>query len=74
MAVRVIELARRGAGLTQLDLANRLRGAGCPVTQSIISCWERGLRKPGANECAALIRLLEIDEVYHDRLQEEVYL
>lgn len=55
-AAAVLREARRRAGLTQVELAQR---AG--VTQSMISAYESGRREPALRTLAALVRATGLD-------------
>jgi transcriptional regulator with XRE-family HTH domain len=58
--VRTIKELRRAAGLTQLELANRLQ-----VTPSTVYKWERGANEPSATNLRDLARALGVsmDEI-----------
>jgi predicted nucleotidyltransferase/DNA-binding XRE family transcriptional regulator len=58
----LLRQARRGAGLSQVELANR---AG--VTQSVISAYESGHRQPSLRTLAALVEAADYDLVVEVR-------
>jgi transcriptional regulator with XRE-family HTH domain len=65
----LLRQARRGAGLSQVDLANRTG-----VTQSVISAHESGHRQPSLPTLAALVEAADYELVaeIRPRLQAEL--
>lgn len=54
---------RRELGISQAELASRLRNDGIEVTNQAISKWETGSTLPNARQFLALCRALEIDDI-----------
>ena len=61
---KVLPELRRGCGLTQYDLAERLHAASgnVSITREDVSRWERGKRIPGPYWRAWLGRVLETSQ------------
>ena len=53
-----IKAARRRAGLSQWELAQRLKNK---ISQSSISVWETGYRQPGPEQVALLASALGVE-------------
>jgi transcriptional regulator with XRE-family HTH domain len=58
----LLRQARRSAGLSQIELANR---AG--VTQSVISAYESGHRQPSLRTLAALVKAADYELIAEGR-------
>ena len=54
---------RRELGLSQAELASRLREAGFSVTNQALSKWENGATLPNARQFLALCQALEIEDI-----------
>lgn len=59
---RMIRAYRKKEGLTQSELAGRLRDFGIPISPKTISGWENDLIEPGARTLLCLCRLLHIPD------------
>lgn len=54
---------RKGKGLSQRQLAERLCDMGCRVSNQALSKWETGATEPGAGQFLALCRALEVEDI-----------
>ena len=59
----VIARLRGECGLSQKDLAMRLRDNGIDVTNQAISKWENGASQPSASQFLTLCRILRVGDV-----------
>lgn len=57
-----ISKARRDAGLTLIDMAERLRYFGVSATSGAISKWETGVNLPSVYQLIAVCKVLDIEE------------
>ncbi len=58
-----ISARRRELGLSQAELAGRLKILGIDVTNQAVSKWENGATEPGANQFLALCAALDIEDI-----------
>ena len=56
IAATIIREARRRAGISQTELANRLA-----TSQSVVGRWETGARTPSIERVVAVVRACELD-------------
>ena len=54
---------RKERGLSQKDLAARLRLLGLDVSNQAISKWEKGMTQPSAGQFLTLCRALEVEDI-----------
>lgn len=59
----ILNQRRRELGLSQTELAEKLRLGGIGVTNQAISKWENGSTLPNAKQFLSLCRTLEIDDI-----------
>ena len=59
----ILNNKRREQGLSQTELAEKLRFLGFNVTNQAISKWETGATLPNARQFLALCRALEIEDI-----------
>ena len=58
-----LALCRRELGLSQKELAERLRALGCPVSNQAVSKWETDVTLPNARQFLALCDALEVEDI-----------
>lgn len=59
----IIYSVRRDKGLSQADLAAKLRAGGVDVTNQAVSKWENGNTLPNARQFLVLCRVLDIEDI-----------
>lgn len=59
----ILNSRRRELGISQAELASRLRGDGIDITNQAISKWETGSTLPNARQFLALCSALGIDDI-----------
>lgn len=61
-----ISARRRALGISQMDLASRLRFQGVDVTNQAVSKWEKGATLPNAQQFLILCSVLDIRDVMEE--------
>ena len=59
----ILAACRKGCGLSQMELAERLTALGCEVSNQAVSKWEKDMTLPNARQFLTLCDALEIEDI-----------